>query len=66
MAMDLYGQERWILERHNAMIQSAEARFRREGWQPQGRMAERVAAGLRRLADRIDGRQPAKFWIYPG
>lgn len=64
--MDLYGQEQWILERHNAMIQSAEARFRREGWQPQGRMAERVAAGLRRLADRIDGRQPAKFWIYPG
>lgn len=66
MDVDLYGQERWILERHNAMIQSAEARFRREGWQPQGRMAERVAAGLRRLADRIDGRQPAKFWIYPG
>ena len=64
--MDLYGQERWILGRHNAMIQSAEERLRREGWQPQGRMAEQVAAGLRRLADRIDGRQPAKVLIYPG
>jgi hypothetical protein len=64
--VDLYGQELWILERHNAMIQSAEEHSRREGWQPHGRMAERVAAGLRRLADRIDGRQPAKVWIHPG
>ena len=64
--MDLYGQERLILERHDAMIQAAEEHTRRDGWQPQGRMAEIVAAQLRRLADRIDGRQPAKVWIYPG
>ena len=64
--MDFYGQERWILERHQAVIQTAEERSRLDGWQPPGRMAELVAARLRRLADRIDGRQPAKVWIHPG
>jgi hypothetical protein len=64
--MDQYSHERWLLERHEAMIQGAEERSRLEGWQPRGRLADHVAAQLRRLADRIDGRQPARFWIYPG
>jgi hypothetical protein len=64
--MNYDGHESWILDRHAAMVQAAEERSRLAGWQPQGRMAERVAAQLRRLADRIDGRKPAKVWIYPG
>lgn len=64
--MNYDGHERWILDRHSAMAQAAEQRSRLSGWQSQGRMAERVAAQLRRLADRIDGRKPAKVWIYPG
>ena len=63
--MDMYTQERWLLDRHKAMIECAEERSRLEGWQAQERLAQRVAAQLRRLADRIEGRQPAKFWIYP-
>jgi len=59
-------QERWLLDRHDAMILAAEERSRLEGWQPQERLAERVAGHLRRLADRIDGRQPARIWIHPG
>jgi len=64
--MDFYVQERWLLDRHDAMIQAAEERSRLEGWQPQERLAERVAGQLRRLADRVDGRQPARIWIHPG
>lgn len=64
--MDLYSHERWLLDRHEAVIRSAEERSRLEGWQPRGRLAEHVAEQLRRLADRIDGRQPGRVWIYPG
>ncbi len=64
--MDSYSHERWIMERHHAVIRAAEERSRLEGWQSNGRLAERVASRLRRLADRIDGRQPARIWIHPG
>jgi len=48
------------------MIRSAEERSRLDGWQPRERLAERVAARLRRLADRIEGEQPTKLRIYGG
>jgi len=62
----MYSQERWLLDRHHEMIRSVEERSRMEGWQPRERLAERVAARLRRLADRIEGEQPTKLRIYPG
>jgi hypothetical protein len=62
----MYLQERWLLDRHDELIRSAEERSRLEGWQPRERMAERVAARLRRLADRIEGEQPTKLRIYSG
>jgi len=64
-AMNMYSEERWLLERHEAMIQRAEEWSRLEGWQSQVRLAERVARLLRRMADRID-QQPTRFWIHPG
>ncbi len=64
-AMNMYSEERWLLERHEAMIQRAEEWSRLEGWQSQVRLAERVARLLRRAADHID-RQPTKVWIHPG
>jgi hypothetical protein len=64
--MDLYSQERWLLDRHDEMIRSAEERSRLEGWQPRERLAERVASRLRRLADRIEGEQPTRLRIYSG
>jgi hypothetical protein len=63
--MNMYSEERWLLERHEAMIQRAEEWSRLEGWQSQVRLAERVAGLLRRMADRID-QQPTKVWIHPG
>ncbi len=64
--MNFYAQERWLLNRHEAMIRNAEERSRLDGWQPRERLAERVAARLRRIADRIDGNQPTKLRIYSG
>jgi hypothetical protein len=54
--MDRYSFEVWMLERHQAMARQAEARARLEGWQPRERLAVLVAAQLRQLADRLDGR----------
>jgi len=62
----MYSQERWLLDRHEEMIKGADERSRLDGWQPQERLAERVAAHLRRLADRIEGEQPTKLRIYGG
>ena len=62
----MYSQERWLLDRHHEMIRRAEERSRLEGWQPRERLAERIAARLRRLADRIEGEQPTKLRIYSG
>jgi hypothetical protein len=64
--VNMYSQERWLLDRHYEMVRSAEERSRLEGWQPRERLAERVAARLRRLADRIEGEQPVKLRIYGG
>jgi len=64
--VNLYSQERWILDRHAEMVRSAEERSRLEGWEPRVRLAERVAARLRRLADRIEGEQPVKLRIFGG
>jgi hypothetical protein len=64
--MDYYSREGLMRERHQAMVRTAEERSRLQGWAPQERAATRVAAQLRRLADRIDGRQQHRVWIYPG
>jgi hypothetical protein len=65
-AMNMYTEEICMLDRQHEIVRAAEERSRLDGWQSRGRMAERVAAQLRRLADRIDGRQPARIWILPG
>jgi hypothetical protein len=64
--MDMYSRERSILDRHQEMIRNAEEQSRLAGWQPRERMAVHIATQLRRLADRIEGRQPTKVWIFPG
>lgn len=64
--MDYYSREALMRERQQAMVRAAEERSRLEGWESQERLAARVAAQLRRLADRIDGRQPPRVWTYPG
>jgi hypothetical protein len=56
-AMDPYSFEVWVLDRHQAVVSHAEARSRLQGWQPQARLAELVAAYLRQLADQLDGRR---------
>ena len=64
--MEMYSLETWILDRHADAIKGAEARSRLEGWPAQDRFAERLAAQLRRIADRLDGRQPTRIFIHPG
>jgi hypothetical protein len=64
--MDMYSLERSLLGRHQEMIQNAEEQARLAGWQPRERTAVHIARGLRRLADRIEGRQPTRVWIFPG
>lgn len=54
--MEQYSLERWVLERHQAMIETAEIRSRLDDRQPDTRLAERVAAKLHALADRLEGR----------
>ncbi len=54
--MEQYSLERWVLERHQAMIDTAEMRPRLDDRQPDARIAGRVAAKLRALADRLEGR----------
>lgn len=53
-------------ERHEEIVRGAEERSRLDGWEPQERLAARVATQLRRLADRLDGRQQPRVWIHPG
>ena len=64
--MDYYSREGLMRDRHQAMVRAAEERSRLEGWESQERLAARVAAQLRRLADWIDGRQQPRVWTYPG
>lgn len=61
--MDYYSREGLIRERHHAMVRAAEERSRLHGWAPRKRVTTRVAAQLRHLADRIDGRQQHRAWI---
>jgi hypothetical protein len=48
------------------MIQRAEDLSRLQRSEPSERLADRIAAQLRRLADRIDGRRQPRVWIHPG
>ena len=54
--MDPYSMERWILERHEAVIRTAEMRSR-VGFAdaPPRRLSVWLAGNLRQLADRLDG-----------
>jgi hypothetical protein len=52
--MDFYTKERWILDRHEAMIRSAELRSRLEGPESRPRLSHWLAVNLRRAADRLD------------
>jgi hypothetical protein len=60
--MNRYALERMIQERHQAVIEGAEARSRLNGWEPTDRFAVRLATQLRRIADRLDGRVPARVY----
>ncbi len=53
--MDLYTAERWILERHEAVIRTAETRSRLIPVTGRARSSLWLAAHLRALADRLDG-----------
>ena len=55
--MDAYSHERWMLERHQAMIRAAEARSRLLGARRAERVSPWLAVQLRRLADRLEGDQ---------
>jgi hypothetical protein len=57
------------LQRHKAVACQAEARSRLEGWQPRERKAVLIAALLRQLADKLDGRlqqSPSSVRTTPG
>ena len=64
--MEMYSVERWILDQHAEAIGGADERSRLEGWPVRERMSHRVAAQLRRLADRLDDRKPARIFVHPG
>jgi hypothetical protein len=64
--MGVYFQEKWVLDQHKAMVQSAEEMCRLDGWEPRERLSTRVATRLRRLADRIEGKSGARVVIFPG
>jgi hypothetical protein len=55
--MDPYSSERWLLERHEAVVRQAELRSRllSEIERPDG-FNTWIAGRLRGLADRLDGR----------
>ena len=53
--MDPYSMERWILERHAAVIRTAEMRSRVGAVEaPPRRLSVWLAGNLRHLADRLD------------
>jgi glutamine synthetase type III len=53
--MDPYSMERWILERHQAVIRTAEVRARVGAVEaPPRRISVWLAGNLRHLADRLD------------
>jgi hypothetical protein len=63
--MDYYTAERWILERHQAVIRTAETRSRLITATAPARPSVWLAERLRSLADRLDGQRrhpaPAQF-----
>lgn len=63
--MEMYSVERWILDRHDEATRGADERSRLDGWPVRERMSYWVAAALRRMADRLDGRQPGRVFIHP-
>ena len=64
--MEMYSVERWILDRHDEATRGADDRSRLEGWPAKDPMSHRMAAALRRVADRLDGKQPARIFLHPG
>jgi hypothetical protein len=64
--MDYYSREGLMRERHEEMVHRAEDLGRLQQYESGERFADRIAAQLRRLADRIDGRQQPRVWIHPG
>ena len=52
--MNPYGMERWVLDRHESVIRTAEARSRLSRDESPERLAGWVALRLRLLADRLD------------
>jgi hypothetical protein len=54
--MDWYLLERLTMQRHQEMVRTAERAARMSGYRPQERLAGRLAAHLRLLADRLEGR----------
>jgi hypothetical protein len=52
--VDFYTTERWILDRHEAMIRTAELRSRLAGPEPKPWLSRWLAVNLRRAADRLD------------
>jgi hypothetical protein len=57
--MDQYTPERLMLEAHRDMIRTAEERSRLLPATARGSLRPWMAGRLRRLADRLDGRQAA-------
>lgn len=55
-AMNPYTMERWMLERHDAVIRTAELRSRLGERQPTDPFSIWLATNLRHLADRLDSR----------
>jgi hypothetical protein len=57
VGMDSYSLERWVGQRHQAMIRSAETRSRLLGSEPAaGALGTWLAARLHHLADRLEGK----------
>lgn len=57
--MNGYDVEYRMLERRDEVARTAEDHSRLLGWRSQTGLSHRVAASLRGLADRLDGRAPA-------
>lgn len=54
--MDLYTAERWPIERHQSVVREAERRARLAPGEASASWAAWLAARLRGVADRLDGR----------
>lgn len=59
MPMDLFSMERWMLDRHEERVTTAERRVRLCGSASGWRLDTWAAVRLRSLADRLDGGFPS-------